>query len=514
MNRGPLALLLALFAALGCGHRHAPGNEVGIWYWHSPFAVSASDLHDLSDIGVSTLYVRAATLPTDGVRVKTMIPQRWLSTANNMPVVLVFNFDAGLDSHFGKLPNSTMAPEIASDIQGESLAAEKKGINVSGVQMDIDCPTRLLPKYAELLGSVRGLLTSLGTLKKGRSFSATALQTWLTSPDGYRRVADACDFLTPQFYEGRVGRTVDSIQPIADIDRLSRGINAADSYGKPFYVGIATYGHALLYARQGRLAEMYHGMGPEDALRHPALQQVTASRAMSEEVLTLRAVKPDVNGHGLGDTIAYVLPTPETLAQQLKAFRDSDAPNCRGIILYRYPSAQDEMALPLSTVAAAMSNRKPAMGVVARASKRSVPWSLIGTSSHAQSAPAAYRVRLTMKGTSLTTASSDAMSVLMQFTGTGLDEADAGDFDICKTGRYEDGQFTPCSPPHANAVYLVRFHALPGDSILSGDITTPADGPKLAEVQWEAKAPRGVMDESGTVAVSDRLGAHNKEVIE
>ena len=193
--------------------------KVGIWYWHSPFQVTDAELGWLKKIGVSTIYVRAATFTTDGVHVKTMIPQTWNSNAKGMPIVLTFNFDGGLRSHFEKFSNATIVADVLPAIARIRKTARAKGIHVAGIQMDVDCPTRLLPKYAKLIHSIGDGLRKKGTLESKDSFSTTALQTWLNSRH-YQDLVDACDFVAPQFYEGQIGRTLDKVRPVADAGNL------------------------------------------------------------------------------------------------------------------------------------------------------------------------------------------------------------------------------------------------------------------------------------------------------
>ncbi|HWD39424.1 MAG TPA: DUF3142 domain-containing protein [Fimbriimonas sp.] len=496
----PLAIAPLSF---GCGHRSTPPHslEIGIWYWHSPFSISKDERKLLDHMGVSTLYVRAATFTTDGVRASTMMPEMWSSNSGGLPVVLVFNFDGGLDSHFGSLTNPPLADQIAAGIDKEWTRASKQ-VAVAGVQMDIDCPTRLLPKYADLLQQIR---SKLSRRLKGKSFSATALQTWLTSPSGYQRVADACDFLCPQFYEGRIGKTIDAVQPVADLGALTKGLQKADQAGKPFYVGIATYGHSLIYNPRGQLQGMYHGIGPEDALRHPSLKMeyerpITGGQ---EELLMLKAVKPDQNGRGLGSHIAYVIPTADSLKTQIETLKANLPANCQGLILYRYPGENDEFALPLRTVADVLQGKQPALDIKIKLNQRSEPWSMIGTGKHGKSAPQSFQVRLGSHGSSPTRATQGAVQLLMRFDKEGLDAVAQGDFDSVTVGREDQGNFQPCALAHANAVLFQRSLLLPGQKLSTGEVSTPIDGPNLLRVQWKARAPSGVSDVSGMLDSKD-----------
>ena len=453
----------------------------------------------LDQIGVSTLYVRASTFTTDGKRLKRSVPQTWGAKAGSQNVVLTFNFDGGLRSHLSELPVRDIAEDVVIGIDRSFHEAMTQGIPVAGIQMDVDCPTRLLPKYAELLVQIRKGLASKGDLGAGQTFSATALQTWLTSRH-YQDLANVCDFVAPQFYEGEIGRSLNHIHPIADTDNLIPGMSRADRTGYPFFVGLGIYGHSLLFSPKGKLIGTYHGLKPENALRHPSLEtlseialddtghQATANRYIGENLLVLHAVKPDQYGQGLGVKIAYWVPTAEMLRRELEIVRSSRPTNCQGVILYRFPEATDPLSLPLPTIRAAISGEKLDPKLDAKVTRRAVPWALIGTEKTAVIPPYEYHVTLRSLGNVPTDVSPHAIGVLVRFNGTGIDLAELGSFDSVIPGIVSpEGQFQPCALPHANSLILKSNYLAPGAILKSGAIRTRADGPKLERIEYHGK---------------------------
>lgn len=501
-----LLLFLAFFLVLrGRHHGPLPPTRIGIWYWHSPYTLSANDVADLKRIGVDTLYVRAATFTTDGENLKSSIPQVWGKASRDFGVVLVFNFDAGLRSHFESLTVTKMASDMVNVVTATRRTAERKGVRVTGVQFDVDCPTRLLEKYALLLRQVRSQLSKRGALTKRDTFSATALQTWLAS-DGYGKLADVCDFMAPQFYEGRLGRTLDSVQPIADTHALANGLNRLSRFGKPYFVGVATYGHALLYDQRGHLANMYHGMGPADALRHPSLVQeklaamqengaiANPKNYAGEDLLVLRATQADSRGRGNGFHIAYVIPTPRMLERQLGEIARNRDENCRGMILYRFPEPNDEMSLPLVTVAQRFRTDPKQKRIDAKIDvvTRSVPWALIGPDHRSGQPPRDFNLHLTATGTEPSLAAQDAAEAVVTFNRTGLEAAAPGGFDAAQTGVATNlDDFEPCAPAHANAVRFRCYHLLPGQLLRSGNIEVGENGPSPRRVYLRVRYSGG-----------------------
>lgn len=471
-----LPLLLLIRPVPESGRR-----DLGIWYWHVPFRLTEDESATLKRMGVETLYVRAATFTTDGVHAKTMLPQRWESAAKGFKVVLTMNFDPGLLSHLGTLPVKPLADDVIRGIRQAKSAA--KGVEVVGVQLDIDCPTRLLPRYADLLRRIRPAVEG--------EFSITALPTWLGSPN-IREVADAVDFIAPQFYENTTGKTLATLAPVSDTKALQRGLRRLRMLGIPYRAGLAAYGHSLLYDDDGHLAGMYRGLGPEDALRHPSLAPEAAGELGDERKLILKAVAPDAQGRGQGVRIAYVLPTAEALRQQLEVYRQNLPDNDRGAILYRFPEAEEAMTLPLPTQEAALRNRKAVPRLDVKLSAHAMPWDLIAPDSRAERPPQALRLVASVGGEGPSEARRGAVQLLIRLDRPGVERLATGDFDEAELGNLgPDGRFRKTSGLRADAIRLRRSFVLPGDVLRTGAIELVADGAVSAEAEWVVASPDG-----------------------
>jgi hypothetical protein len=456
-----------------------------MWYWHTPFRVTEAEKGLLKEIGVRTLYVRGGTFTTDGKRAILGFPQRW-ETPAGMDVVLTLNFDGGLVSHLEEIPVETLAADVGKGIARATAAAGKVGVRPIGVQLDIDCPTRVLPRYAALLRAVRPHV-------KG-SFSITALPTWIASSN-LDEVAEAVDFVVPQFYEGRTGRTLGDLQPVSDAGAVKRGLERLGRKGRPFYAGLAAYGHAMLFTPEGKLTAMYRGLGPEDAMRHPSLSFEADGPIgdSGEERLVMRAVRPDANGRGRDFRIAYTLPTADMVRRQVAAFNEARPANARGFILYRFPEPLEAMALPLTSVRAALKNTEDEPGLKVTLDSKAVPWALIGTEAKGR-VPRDLTVRAEATGDVGSAASPGAVTVVVEFDRPGIEGVVPGDFDQVRLGRVEaDGSVRESSPARANAVMLLRHHILPGEKLRSGAIEIGSDGATKARMRWSVK-PAGKAD--------------------
>jgi hypothetical protein len=502
-----LAAILAGLALLTRHRSHHGPLEFGIWYWHSPFLITEQDRELLGEAGIGTDYVRTGTFTTDGKRVLLVLPQTWRSKPSGLKIVEVFNFDPGLLRHFGEFSVDSMAGDVTKRIAkavGESRAT---GIEPSGIQLDIDCPTRLLPKYAQLLKAVRnGLANSL----PGKwSFSVTALPTWLSSSK-FDLVAKEVDFVVPQFYENRVGRTLDTVKPVSDPVEVRTGLERLDRIGTPFFAGLPAYGHAMLFDRFGRLASMYPGLSAEDVLRHPSLQfqstrPIDADGAVAreadyvgEDLLIVKAARADSNGHGKGDSIAYLLPSAEMVKRQLAIVDNEASEDCRGVIFYRFPELAETTSLPLESLVAALRKLPEKLDFEATPHAHAVPYALIGSKSAASLVPRELSVVVTATGNVATESQPDALTVLIQFDRPGIGELALGDFDSVDVGEVINGVFAKTGRARANAVLLRRSNALPGQKLKSGDIELLADGPTTVRIAWTAHGMGGYRTAKGS----------------
>ncbi|MFZ4508267.1 MAG: DUF3142 domain-containing protein [Fimbriimonas sp.] len=509
-----LARTLALAGILlsACQPARLPEPEIGMWYWHTPFRITAPEAKLLDKIGVSTLYVRAGTFATDGSNVRLILPQTWQRSEGPQSIVLVTNFDAGLVRHLETFNIESASSQIAKELKNAKSEATKAGLRVTGFQIDVDCPTRLLPKYAEWLHAIRRELNQL----KDETFSITALPTWLTSGN-IQLLAKEVDFLVPQFYEGRTGKTAETVYPVSDPEGLKRGLDRLGRLGIPAQVGLATYGHALMFDETGALVGMYRGLSAEDALRHPTFafesstsidssgQPATDETAVGEDRLVVRATRPDRAGQGRGFRIAYTLPTPEMVVRQINVFRQTRPANVRGYILYRFPESGESMTLPLASVAAALRGEKPTLDFVASARAEAIPWDLIDRPKSTRP-PMALRFTVRSTGTNPTMAGPDALILRAELNHPGIEGIAAGDFDEITIGtRGTKGQIVPSPRFLADTIELRRFHTLPGEVLRSGAIQIPSDGATKVVYSWKALGPGGRTSKTGEPATVSLL---------
>lgn len=475
-------LLVAVLGAVSCRPRTKP-LEVSFWYWHSPFQLSPKQVDELKQLHVQRLFVHGGTFTHRKVGVQMLVRQTWKEGTGAFPVVLVFNYDSGLLSHFETLDLDAAASTMAACIRESAEEAQRGGARVEGVQLDIDAPTRLLPKYAALLHQTR--------LDLGRpdwSFSVTALSSWLHSRY-MASIAREVDYLAPQFYESEVAFKESQPSTLSDLRALRSGLHLAANLDKPFYAGLASYGRAMLYDDRGNLAAIYHGATPEEALRHPAFRfqstvpldgvggAATRSNYVGEDKVTLLAVQPGRNGKGMGYHLVYDLPSTQLVSNQMVIAHDEAPENCEGVIFYRLPSEEDPFALSVDSVAAGVEGFRPETNLLVKADVSPNPWRAVEGGTPLKD----IRVCATNAGADASAACPGAVQVLLVLPKPGLAMIEPGEFDSATPVRRQGSTLTRCELSDANAVLLKRSHLLASQSISSGPISVSCPGPYRTE---------------------------------
>ena len=479
--------------------------EISLWYWHSPFRLAVKESEQLRALNIRSLYVRAGTIERGENGVCATLPQVWENSPNAPTVQLVFNFDYSMVRHFAELDNAVIAQVVADAAKQAKLKAESVGLRVLGLQIDFDCATRRLPKYADLLKKIRADLASLDL-----ELSITALTTWYDS-NNLSDVLDAVDFAAPQYYEANLPASISNFAPVSNLKAMARGLEKAERFGKPFYAGLPAYGHAVMTDESGKVLGLYREMTADEAIRHPAFQFVRASPADSkgqpataqngigENIADFIAIRNARDGRGKGYHLIYDLPTPELLAQHL-AFLEKNRPaNCRGVILFRYPEPGATMTLPFPAIATVLQEQAARPDLQVRIQSAASPWELIETGRKANRPPLDVTITVINSGNSDTFFAPDAVILTLTFDRPGLGEPAAPAFDRMETFAANSGNAAAqiaSSAARANILKLSKWHLAPGETAKI-TLRLPADGATTLCGTWAIRNPDGLTTKTG-----------------
>ena len=481
-------------------HRHLTPLQVSLWYWQIPCKIDQNESRVLRDLGIKQLFVIAGTLEYAHDKIEVTLPQQWEVAPGAPRVNLVFHVDRSVLKRLETLDPVQVSAQIRQIIASESEAARKAGVQLCGAQIDMDCPTRLLPKYAQILIRLRDAAGPKTLV------SATALPTWYSSSE-IKVLARAVDFLVPQYYESNLPQKPEDGTAISDVPRLASRVKRAGSIGYPFWAGLPAYGHALLYDDGRRLRGLYHELPVSDALIHPAFQLEKAGRLMAdgsiveagtsgfpegtlENGLMFRAIRPDRSGKGLGWRLLYTMPTAELLRKQLDIVRTNRPDNCEGVVIFRYPQPGEVLSLPLAAVASAVRNQPSLLRMNAKLSVKPAVWMAAEAREPLASLPQDVQVKVTNEGDSNPFPLKDSLEVIIDCEQPGVIDLEPGSFDTAETYFVAGGDTAPvrCAPPRANRIRLIRYGIYPGQTLKTGTIRVSGPG---VHARWS------VMDSSG-----------------
>lgn len=255
-------------------------------------------------------HVLAAEIAADGAVVTTQADWPALMSGGHA-VVPVVRIEGRIDAVRG--PSLIAAIRAILGQLPPSLRAQ--------VEIDHDSATAQLAGYADFLGALRSALPGTG-------LSATALPTWLASPD-FPAFAQAVDLLILQVHsidDPRLG--------LFDPARAARWVNAlARHTSRPFLVAMPAYGARVAATPGGQLL------------------------AVSAEMHAM---------DGTAGTEAAA--SPGAVADFLDGLRGDPPDGLRGLVWFRLPTADDHRAWSAATVRAVALGQalRPDIRVVTR----------------------------------------------------------------------------------------------------------------------------------------------------
>ncbi|MCP5546078.1 MAG: DUF3142 domain-containing protein [Akkermansiaceae bacterium] len=240
----PLACVVLALA--GCGGKRTVAKRAGpmeppaFWVWHRSSAFHPAELTSLREAGVERLFQQVAECRWAGGswQVKRIAPAR--EAPSGIEVVPVFRLAP--DASF--LGNPSSAGALAERVRAWSEAVPIP----AEVQLDFDCPDRVLGEYAAFLERfAEGVSPS--------SVSITALAAWPRHPE-FQRLAKPVRAFYPMFYDLVADKPEDVLQgrfvPLAD-PASGLLIRAWRVCPKPWFAGLPNFERVSRFGADGRL---------------------------------------------------------------------------------------------------------------------------------------------------------------------------------------------------------------------------------------------------------------------
>jgi hypothetical protein len=325
--RLPCVVMAALLCL--CGRVAAGDFGTAFWVWHGGEGLPRGEQDELVRRGVRVLYWQVGELKNYG--------DVWMWNGNNMPlsasggvrVVPVIRLDA-----------TGHAPFSGKSLQQLLAALAPEAFWSHELQIDYDCPDRLLGQYAAALTQLRRLVPRV---------SATALAGWSQLP-AWLELQSSVDELFPMFYDLEPDPKLGGGNlplPLVDPAKVERELQGWRSCKIPWEAGLPSFARVTLYDSGGTACGHLPGWTWDDLCFDPAL---TTSRSTQLGV-TLFSV---VSGGRLEDAALQAGDIVATRWPDLEALREvvanAKAAGASGIVYFRLPAPYDPSGWSLAQI--------------------------------------------------------------------------------------------------------------------------------------------------------------------
>lgn len=364
-----IALIAVAFAISSFARKPRPWPvaevPIAFWAWRNRTPTDADVREAMEKAHARSLFLRAGQIDYQEGKLRRIRPVKG-NLPTGIDLHLVYNATRSLLAQLENVNEKTLAVTINDAFHEDAQRADEEHARVVGLQIDIDVPTRLLGRYRKMLSALRS------RLKPGVQLSITGLPTWMDSADLTATLAQV-DFWIPQLYGAEVPERSDQLIPISSPETVSRFVNRARDFNKPFYAGLAAYSWSLLYSPSGALISLRGDLDPAAIASDPNLELIDqrpfaastnfdssgGAPTKSEWRYVYRAradgVTDDLAMHS-GDVLVVDVPSAESLRLSARLVRELAGERLLGICVFRLPAADDPATLTVGQIASALAD--------------------------------------------------------------------------------------------------------------------------------------------------------------
>ena len=323
----PALRAAAVYCALFCAQGNARGSQEGpaFWVWNRVEPLTAAERTALRAAGVNRLYWQAGELELHG---SELVFRRTAPLPPDPP-------DPGLAIvPVVRVSTAIRSPEpFTGEALGQALRPVVDAAPGREVQIDFDCPDRLLPVYADRLRAAR----------RGadiRRLTITALAGWADAP-ARADLWPAVDEVCPMLYDTRVDPVpapgaASPCQPRRLLDPAELGAQLR-SWGRcpiPWSAGLPVFARVTLYDATGRSRGHLRSWDWEDLVFNAALG---LDRPPDGGTTVLRATRATRVGESPVPAGAYLAVREAERAAVRAGITQAQAAGARRVILFRLP---------------------------------------------------------------------------------------------------------------------------------------------------------------------------------
>lgn len=311
-----MAIALTILFAQGCTKESTKPTNGG-WVWNRNTPLTTQETDTLQSSGIKRIYwQRAEIAKQEGA---------WKITRS---------FQSPSIEHIAVIRLAASPETVDTPADFPSLAELIKSIGTEDIQIDYDCPDRLLQNYAQLLRNIREAISP-------QRLSITALGGWAGHP-GFADLQNQVEEIAVMFYDLSPDMpeavTSGSVQAMVDLATIQRLIPLWQSHcKKPWFAGLPNFSRLSVFGENGALAGHLHDWNWDALIFHPDLE-ITAPEP-ANGITWLKAKTPIIIAENTpihpGQKIILRQPDSASLktAEQLAI----DA-GCAGIVWFPLPT--------------------------------------------------------------------------------------------------------------------------------------------------------------------------------
>lgn len=169
------ALAMGLVAAIGCEQPARHRGDIGQWIWSARDSALFADASRAVPGLVPAVWVgTVGATPAGAVQSRLALSPR---VAARPRVAVVVRFDDSFTRAWDGRTDTEVGADLSAALRRLVTAAEVTGVSLAEVQLDYDCPDRLLPRWSAVVGGLAGDALA------GRTVWVTSLVTHMRRRD-------------------------------------------------------------------------------------------------------------------------------------------------------------------------------------------------------------------------------------------------------------------------------------------------------------------------------------------
>lgn len=339
---GTIVSWLALAAAWSCTAAWQPGAVESSpppawWVWNRTTPLTAEEAAALREHGVEELQWNLGTLTRQGTQwtgaEKLHLPAPVKDVAI-IPVARLHHAPA------------TIAEPLADEALAGLLSRLCKRLDCKTLQLDYDCPDRLLGRYAQALGKIRQRIAPV-------RLSVTALAGW-PRVAGFEEVCASADELVPMFYDLESDANAERRAPLFSEATVREQIPLWKGCPTGWRAGLPNFTRVTVLDSQGKALGHVDTWRWETLLHDPAWEVRTSTSQGMTELRARSAVQVGRNPVAQGGGLLVRWPDLQLLQAARQAALKAGA---RGVVLFKLPQADSPSGWSLSTVLEALHSK-------------------------------------------------------------------------------------------------------------------------------------------------------------